>query len=114
PLAYSARMDFDRRAEIRQAFNEFWRTVNVGFYDPNMHGVDWRAIRAKYAPLVSHIAAREDFATLLSYMVGELNASHSEVGPAPGPPGVTTASLGLEFDEDFAGPGLKVTKVMPD
>lgn len=112
---FTARMELDRRAEVKEAFNEFWRHLNTAFYDPKMHGVDWRAVRARYEPLLPHVGTREDFATLLSHMVGELNASHSEIGPAsaPGQPGVTTASLGLEFDEDYAGPGLKVTKVMP-
>jgi tricorn protease len=98
---------------VAAAFNQFWRAMNTGFYDPKMHGVDWRAVRARYQPLLPHIDAREDFAALLSYMVGELNASHSEVGPAARPGGVTTASLGLEYDEDYAGPGLKITGVMP-
>jgi len=29
-----------------------WRIMRDWFYDPNMHGVDWNAIRAKYAALV--------------------------------------------------------------
>jgi tricorn protease len=114
PVNYTARMELDRRLELAEAFNEFWRQLNSGFYDPAMHGVDWRAVRARYEPLVQHIAAKEDFATLLSYMVGELNASHSEVGPAAGQTGIATALLGVEFDESYAGPGLKVSKVMPD
>jgi len=114
PIAFSARMDFDRRAEIRQAFNEFWRRLNVGFYDPNMHGVDWRAVRARYEPLLEGVGTKEDFSMfLLSAMVGELNASHSEIGPAPGPPGPKTGELGITFDENYAGPGLKVTGYMP-
>lgn len=114
PIAFSARMDFDRRAEIRQAFNEFWRRMNVGFYDPDMHCVDWRAVRAKYEPLLAGVGTKEEFSMfLLSAMVGELNASHSEIGPAPGPAGPQTGELGITFDESYAGPGLKVTGYMP-
>lgn len=114
PIAFSARMDFDRRAEIRQAFNEFWRRMNVGFYDPKMHGTDWRAMRAKYEPLLEGVGTKEDFAMyLLSPLVGELNASHTEIGPAPGPPGPQTADLGMTFDENYAGPGLRVAGYMP-
>jgi tricorn protease len=109
PVAFAARMDFDRRAEIRQAFNEFWRRVNVGFYDPNMHGVDWKAMRARYEPLLEGVATKEEFAMyLLSAMVGELNSSHSEISPAGGTTGPQTAELGIKFDENYAGPGLKV------
>lgn len=114
PIAFSARMDFDRRAEIRQAFNEFWRRVNVGFYDPGMHGVDWRAVRTKYEPLLEGVGTKEEFSMfLLSAMVGELNASHSEVSPATSAPGPQTAELGITFDESYAGPGLKVAGYMP-
>jgi len=113
-IAFTARLELDRRAEIRQAFHEFWRRLNVGFYDPNMHGVDWKAVRDRYEPLLAGVATREEFALfLLSPMVGELNASHTEVGPAPGPPGPAQAELGLSFDENHAGPGLKVSGWMP-
>jgi Tol biopolymer transport system component/C-terminal processing protease CtpA/Prc len=113
-IAFSARMDLDRRAEIRQAFNEFWRRINVGFYDPNMHGVDWRAARARYEPLLEGVGTKEEFAYyLLSPLAGELNASHMEPSPAPGPAGSATAELGLTFDESYTGPGLKVTGYMP-
>jgi tricorn protease len=113
PIAFSARLELDRRAEIRQAFNEFWRRMNVGFYDPKMHGVDWKAVRAKYEPLLPFVDVKEDFTWLLSMMVGELNASHSEIGPPPGPPGPSVAELGMTFDENYAGPGLKVTDYLP-
>jgi tricorn protease len=112
--AFTARLELDRRKELAAAFNQFWRQTNNGFYDPNMHGVDWRAVRAKYQPQLPHIGTNEDFTTLLSYMVGELNASHSEVNPAPKPGGIATASLGLEFDEEHPGPGLRIERVMPN
>lgn len=115
PIAFTARMDFDRRAEIRQAFNEFWRRINVGFYDAKMHGVDWAAIRKQYEPLLQGVGTKEDFAMyLLSPMVGELNSSHSEPSPAAGAAGSQTAELGITFDESYVGPGLKVTGYMPE
>lgn len=114
-IAYTARLEVDRRAELAQAFNQFWRHLNTGFYDSAMHGVDWKAVRAKYEPLVSHIATREDFAALLSYMVGELNASHTEITPAAPPgPQVTTSELGLDYDETYTGPGVRIASVMPN
>ena len=114
-IAFSARLEIDLRSERREAFNEFWRRVNVGFYDPKMHGVDWAAMRTKYEPLLQSVGTREEFSLILSEMVGELNASHSEVGPAPapGPPAQQTAELGLKFDESYPGPGLRVSGYMP-
>ena len=39
----------DPRAEWTQIFDEAWRINRDYFYAPNMHGVDWKAARDKYA-----------------------------------------------------------------
>jgi tricorn protease len=113
-IPFDASMFKDLREERKETFNEFWRLIKVGFYDPTMHGVDWNAMRKRYEPMLPSIATPEEFANLLSEMIGELNGSHSEVGPAPGPVFPQTAELGLSFDETYAGPGLKVTGYMPN
>ena len=38
-------MKLDRQQEWKQIFNECWRQMRDFFYDPNMHGVDWKAMR---------------------------------------------------------------------
>jgi tricorn protease len=75
-----------------------------------MHGVDWKRLRDRYANRLEGVGTPQEFADLLSMMVGEVNASHSEIN-APFRVGSQTASLGLDFDTTFAGPGLKVSKV---
>ena len=57
-------------------FDQSWRTSSENFYDAKFHGVDWDAVRAKYRPLVKHVAMKEDLYALVSLMMGELNASH--------------------------------------
>jgi tricorn protease len=112
-LAFSAYMEVDRRAEIAAAFNQAWRELRTNFYDPKMHGADWQALRSKYQSILPEIAAKEDFAWLLQSMIGELNASHTgATPPASGGSTVATGYLGLEFDQDYAGPGLKVKSVL--
>lgn len=112
--AFRAAYTIDLHKEHAAAFAEFWREYNFRFYDPNMHGRDWRAVRAQYEPLLPSVSHRNEMATLLNEMVGELESSHSEVGPAPGNPvPEQSAHLGLEFDYRFAGPGLKVSNVPP-
>lgn len=109
PIAFTARAEIDRRAEIAEAFNEFWRRIWNGFYDPKMHGVDWKAVRARYEPLLAGVSTPDEFASyVLGPMIGELNSSHSEVAPAT-PPGPQVAELGMTFDQDYPGPGLKLT-----
>ena len=41
----------DPRAEWPQIFDEAWRINRDYFYDPHMHGVDWKAMKEKYARL---------------------------------------------------------------
>jgi len=113
-VSFNAVMNLDRRVEVRAAFKEAWRRLRNEFYDPNMHGADWSALRAKYEPLLEETVAKEDFAWLVSAMLGELNASHLGVTPPADPgPTTTTGYLGLTFDQDYAGPGLKVADVLP-
>src|SRR6185369_26155 len=39
----------DPRVEWNQIFDEAWRINRDYFYAPNMHGVDWKAMKQKYA-----------------------------------------------------------------
>ena len=110
---FTAQFLFDRRLLYRQAFNEFYRRFGASFYDAKMHGVDWKALRDKYEPWLNGVGTSEEFANLLSMMVGEVNSSHSEISPSINTRGPKTATLGLYFDEDYAGAGIKVTGIMP-
>jgi tricorn protease len=69
----------DRRAEWAQVFHESWRQMRDFFYDPNLHGVDWPAQRAKYAALLPHVANRNDLTYLIGEMVSELHVGHAYV-----------------------------------
>jgi len=63
-----------------QIYNETWRQMRDFFYAPNMHGVDWEAMREKYRPLVDHVNNRLDLTYILGELVGELNVGHAYVG----------------------------------
>ncbi len=52
----------DPRAEWRQMFADAYRFERDFFYDPNLHGVDWKAARDRYAALIDdggHALGRE-------------------------------------------------------
>lgn len=70
----------DLREEWSQIFNEAWRQMRDFFYDPGMHGVDWKAIKAKYEPWVRHAGHRADLNYVIGEMIGELNVGHAYVG----------------------------------
>jgi tricorn protease len=74
------RMLVDPRQEWQQIFDEVWRMEQAYFYDPNMHGLDWRAVRARYEPLLKFVQRREDLSELLIEMIGELQVGHNRTG----------------------------------
>ena len=111
-VTFSAEWERNARAERAAAFNQLWRSYNNGFYDGNFHGRDWSQIRTRYEPLLTAVGTREEFATLLNMMIGEIEASHSEVGAAASPtPPPSTRQLGVYFDYAYAGPGIRVKDV---
>jgi Tol biopolymer transport system component/C-terminal processing protease CtpA/Prc len=112
-IPFKAEMLFDRRVQYEQAFNEFYRRFGASFYDAKMNGVDWKALRAKYEPLLQGVGTSIEFANLLAEMVGEVNSSHSEVFPSERASGPQTATLGLFYDSSYTGPGLKVRAILP-
>ncbi|MDO9510456.1 MAG: PDZ domain-containing protein [Bacteroidales bacterium] len=70
----------DLKAEWLQILNESWRQMRDFFYDPAMHGVDWKAIHNKYNPLVGYVNNRNDLNYVIGEMIGELTTGHSYVG----------------------------------
>ncbi|MCK5853558.1 PD40 domain-containing protein, partial [bacterium] len=42
-------MMFNPREEWQQIFNEAWRLERDYYYEPNMHGLDWDAMKIKYS-----------------------------------------------------------------
>lgn len=72
-------MELDRPAEWAQIMREGWRVIKYHFYDPDLHGVDWDAVREYYTGLLPHVRTRRELNILMTEMVGELNASHQGV-----------------------------------
>ncbi|HEX8616509.1 MAG TPA: PDZ domain-containing protein, partial [Thermoanaerobaculia bacterium] len=69
-------MRLDRRAEWKQIFDEAWRMLRDNFYDPQMRGVDWPAMKARYEAELPYVALRSDLNFLIGEMNGELGVSH--------------------------------------
>lgn len=95
----------DLKAEWKQIFNEAWRQMRDFFYDPNMHGTDWSAIRKKYEPLAAAANHRADLSYVIGEMVGELNVGHAYVGGGdkPSPKRVKMGLLGAQVSRDKSG-----------
>ncbi len=104
----------DRKAEWNQIYNECWRQMRDFFYDPNMHGVDWKAMQKKYAPLVEHVSHRVDLTYIIGEMISELNVGHSYVGGGdyPKAPRVPLGLLGAELERDASSKYYRVKKIL--
>jgi len=69
----------DPRAEWRQIFEEAWRINRDWFYDPDMHGADWPAMKAKYEVFLPHLAVRSDLNRVIRWMCSEIAVGHHRV-----------------------------------
>ncbi|HEY7575443.1 MAG TPA: PDZ domain-containing protein [Thermoanaerobaculia bacterium] len=67
----------DPRAEWPEMFEDAWRINRDWFYDPNMHGVDWKAMHDRYAQFLPHLATRDDLNRVLRWLLSELSVGHS-------------------------------------
>ncbi len=100
--------------ERKYMFEHAWRQVREKFYVKDLHGVDWEMYKKNYERFLPNIRTGQDFAELLSEMLGELNASHTG-GRWFGRPAVRnyTASFGAWFDENYSN-GLKIEGLLPN
>src|SRR6266542_1658459 len=92
-------------------FLDAWRLHRDYFYDPNMHRVEWKAVREKYLPLVERIRDREELSDLIAQMVSELSALHTFVVGGDvrrGQDQVQLAALGARLERDPATGGYVV------
>jgi tricorn protease len=73
-------VQIDPPAEWKQILHEVWRVNRDYFYDPNMHGADWKAMKAKYEAFLPHLACRGDLSRVIQGMCSELAVGHSYSG----------------------------------
>jgi tricorn protease len=98
----SMRAEIDPPAEWKQIFDEVWRQERDYFFEVSMNGVNWEAIRDKYAPLVPYAANRYDLTYIMGEVIGELSNSHTYVGGGDQPDlhPVNVGLLGVDFELD--------------
>jgi len=104
----------DPREEFAEMFREAWRLERDYFYDQHMNGVDWPAMRTKYAPLAARVTSRGELSDVLAQMVSELSALHIFVYGGDfrqGPDQIVLGSLGATYDRDSANGGWRITHI---
>jgi carboxyl-terminal processing protease len=60
-----------------EIFQDVWETIKDKYYNASFNGVDWRAVRDRYRPLVERTGADADFYVVIKQMVGELRDAHT-------------------------------------
>ncbi len=107
-------MRLDRQAEWKQIFNECWRQMRDFFYAPNMHGVNWPAIREKYEVLLPYVQHRDDLTYVIGEMIAELNAGHCYVGggDVPAVHRIPTGLLGAVLKKQPETGYFQITKIL--
>ncbi len=115
PIAVTAELEVDFAQEKVQVFHQAWEALNEGFFDPNFHGVDWKAMRAAYEPVIQGTRTPDEMRRVISLMIGELNASHSGISAGQGErEQPVTGRLGIEFDRPVydASGKLQIAEVL--
>ncbi len=99
------KVTLDRHAEWNQIYTECWRQMRDFFYAPNLHNVDWPAMRKRYEPLLAHVQHRADLTYIIGEMISELNAGHAYVGDGdmPKPERIPLGLLGAKISRDASG-----------
>ncbi len=111
-VGFSAMVEVDVRAENLQKLSEAWRTLRDYFYDPNMHGADWKGLYEKFRPLFQEVSTPEEFCYLFNIMQGHLKASHTNCRP----PRKNSVERGRELGAVLVPvrEGILVKRVLPD
>ncbi len=113
-ISINAKYVIDREIENKQIFNEAWRTLNYGFYDPNFHGHNWEMLRKHYEPMVLKASTKRDFRDMFNNMLGQLNASHMGLYGKDNlnTQKETTGLLGIEIQPN--GNSVEIVRVIPN
>jgi tricorn protease len=101
------------KEEWHQIYTESWRQMRDFFYDPNMHGVDWKSIYKKYEPLLAYVNHRSDLTYLMGEMIGELSVGHAYTGGGerPNVNRIKTGMLGADITKDASG-YFRINKIL--
>jgi tricorn protease len=107
-------MNLDRHAEWAQIYDECWRQMRDYFFSPTMNGVDWPAMRAKYAALVPYAQTRYDLTYLVGELIGEIHSGHTYVGGGDLPlaPRVKTGLLGAELSREPQSRAYRIDRIL--
>ena len=65
----------------QRVFDQVWNEVRRGYYDPTIHGLDWRAVRETYRPQALAATGDGSLYRILDRMLDLLDDDHAGVSP---------------------------------
>ncbi len=110
-ISFSGEYDYRPAEEREYILDHIWKQVNEKFYIADIHGIDWKGYHDTYRKFLPHIDNNFDFQEMLSELLGELNGSHTGARYSYRS-GLNTGSLGVLYDNDYDGDGLKIAEVI--
>lgn len=111
PVSIAGTQKLDKAAEREAMFDYMVNEARERFLLPKMP-VDWNMYAENYRKFLPHINNNYDFQQLLSEILGELNVSHSGGRYTAPAAHEATASLGLIFDVNTKGDGLRIDEIV--
>jgi len=107
-------VQLDRKAEWKDIFYECWRQMRDFYWDPHMAGLDWPAMRDKYAVLLPYVNHRADLTYILGEMIGELSTGHTYVGGGdlPKVERIPLGLLGAKIERDPSSRYYRIDKIL--
>lgn len=111
-IEFDAPYDRSSAAEREYIYEHMLRQVADKFYDEKLHGTDWKYYGDHYREFLPYISNGEDFAIMLSEILGELNASHTGGRYYGKGAQLSTASFAAFYDSEYKGDGLKIAEII--
>ncbi len=110
-INFTAQFNYRPAQEREYIFEHCWRQVNEKFYDPKIHGIDWKMYHDNYKKFLPYINNNYDFADLISEILGELNGSHTGGGYRASYRN-NVGRLGLFYADNADGNGMKIEEIV--
>ncbi len=105
---------YDKFQLNNDVFQQVWVEFGKGFYDPDMHGVNWKRSKKDFSKYLQFADDPSILKKIIDEMIGEVNASHTGFYPRDDSEYKTykTAYCGFELDmQDFSKDGIRIKKI---
>lgn len=113
-IKFDFKYEYDKLDLNKDIFTQVWKKYGDEFYDPEMHGVDWKEVYQRFSKYSDFIYNTKILDDIIEEMMGEVNASHTGFTPRKeGTHKIYSKACGgfvLDF-QDYPKEGIKFKKI---